>query len=499
MPDAKILIVEDEAIEAMDIQQRMVALGYPLPDIAYNGEDGVRKVEKTQPDLVLMDIMMPGKLDGVAAAEQIRSRFDIPIIFITAYADENTLRRAKIAAPYGYIVKPFQERELHIAVDMALYRHKMDKELAERKKWFATTLSSIGDAVIAATDEDGLITFMNPVAEGLTGWELEDALNKEMTEVFKIVELDTRKPVELPIARAIHEGATVCLANEAISIAKDGTELPIYCSAAPIRDDQGSNLGVILIFRDITERKKADEQIRALNEQLKGQLAALDAANKELEAFSYSVSHDLQAPLRTVATFSKIVYEDYADKLDAQGKDYLVRIKNGTDRMSRLIKDILRLSLIARQRLDRMDYDLSGLASAVMNSVRESAPARNIEVVIAEGLRAVVDPSLMRIALTNLFDNAWKFTSKAENARIEFGAADKNSKLVYFVRDNGAGFDPAQVAGMFRPFQRLHSEIEFEGTGIGLALVERIIRRHEGMVCADGEVGKGATIYFTLG
>jgi PAS domain S-box-containing protein len=499
MPEAKILIVEDEAIEAMDVQQRLKRLGYPLPDIAYNGAEGVRKAEQTRPDLILMDIMMPGELDGVAAAERIRARFDIPIIFLTAYADEKTLSRAKITAPYGYIVKPFQERELHIAVDMALYRHKMDKELAERKKWFATTLSSIGDAVIAATDEDGLITFMNPVAEGLTGWELEDALNKEMTEVFKIVELDTRKPVELPIARAIREGATICLANEALLIAKDGTELPIHCSAAPIRDDKGSNLGVILIFRDITERKQAEERIKALNEQLKDRLAALDAANKELEAFSYSVSHDLRAPLRIISRFSTIVYEDYADKLDAQGKDYLARIKNGTDRMGRLIEDILRLSLIARQRLDRIDYDLSGLAASVMNSLREAAPARNLEVVIAEGLRAAVDPSLMRIALTNLFDNAWKFTAKAEHARIEFGAEEKDSNLVYFVRDNGAGFEPAQAAGMFRPFQRLHSETEFEGTGIGLAIVERIIRRHEGMVRADGEVGKGTTIYFTLG
>src|SRR6266545_2438219 len=159
MRDAKILIVEDEAIEAMDLQQRLVGFGYPLPDVAYNGEDGIRKVELTQPDLVLMDIMMPGKLDGVAVAEQIRSRFDIPIIFITAYTDENTLSRAKITAPYGYIVKPFQERDLQITVDMALYRHKTEKELHAREKWLAITLRSIGDAVLA-TDDKGLITFM---------------------------------------------------------------------------------------------------------------------------------------------------------------------------------------------------------------------------------------------------------------------------------------------------------------------------------------------------
>src|SRR6266496_2500570 len=216
--DAKILIVEDEAISAMDIQQRLAGLGYPLPDVAYNGEEGVKKVQETQPDLVLMDIMMPGKIDGVAAAEQIRSRYDIPIIFLTAYTDEKTLHRAKTTAPYGYIVKPFQERELHIGIDFALYKHKMDRELKERQKWFATTLSSIGDAVIAATDEDGRITFMNPVAEQLTGWKMDAALNKEMTELFNIVDMDSRKPIDLPIRKSVREGDLVSVANEALLI-----------------------------------------------------------------------------------------------------------------------------------------------------------------------------------------------------------------------------------------------------------------------------------------
>jgi PAS domain S-box-containing protein len=261
MPDAKILIIEDESIEAMDIQQRLVRLGYPLPDTAYTGAEGVRKVEELRPDLVLMDIMMPGELDGVAAAERIRSRFDIPIIFLTAYADEKTLRRARITAPYGYIVKPFQERELHITVDMALYRHKTEKELHEREKWLATTLRSIGDAVIA-TDEKGLITFMNPVAEALLGFKLEEVRQRNLTEVFIIVNRDTRRPVENPVTRVLREGNIVGLANHTVLISRDGSEIPINDSAAPIKDDQGSMLGVILVFSDMTEREKAAESLR---------------------------------------------------------------------------------------------------------------------------------------------------------------------------------------------------------------------------------------------
>ncbi len=254
-----------------------------------------------------------------------------------------------------------------------------------------------------------------------------------------------------------------------------------------------------VVFIDITERKKAEVDILKLSENMAARNLELESVNKELDAFNYSVSHDLRAPLRTVSGFSKIIFEDYADKLDDQGRDYLARIKNGSDRMTHLIDDLLRLSHISRQNVERMDYDLSTLASAVVNSLREAAPVRNAEVVIAEGLRAVVDPNLMKIALTNLFDNAWKFTSKIENARIEFGVTEKDAKIVYFVKDNGAGFDPAYAERMFRPFQRLHSEKEFEGTGIGLAIVERIIRRHDGRVWAEGEAGKGATIYFTLG
>jgi len=166
--------------------------------------------------------------------------------------------------------------------------------------------------------------------------------------------------------------------------------------------------------------------------------------------------------------------------------------------MTRLIEDLLRLSRISKQDMDRMDYDLSRLASSIAAGLREADPGRSIDVVIAEGLRASVDPNLMRVVLANLIENAWKFTSKTTNARIEFNAFKKDGKTVYFIRDNGAGFDQAYAEKMFLPFQRLHTEKEFEGTGIGLAIVERVIRRHGGSVWAEGEVGKGATVFFTL-
>ncbi len=287
MADIRILIVEDEAIEAMDLQQRLISQGYPLPDIAYNGEEGVRIAAKTQPDLVLMDIMMPGKIDGVAAAEQIRSRFDIPIVFLTAYADEETLRRAKITAPYGYIVKPFQERDLHISIDMALYRHKMERELRERKKWFETTLRSIGDAVVT-TDVHGLITFMNPVAERFLGCKLEEVRLRNLTEVFCIVNRDTRQPLENPVTKVLLEGNVAGLAIHALLISRDGKEIPIIDSAAPIKDDQGNIRGVVLVFSDITEREKFEEVLSQARDELELRVeertADLSRVNRQVAA-----------------------------------------------------------------------------------------------------------------------------------------------------------------------------------------------------------------------
>ncbi len=252
---------------------------------------------------------------------------------------------------------------------------------------------------------------------------------------------------------------------------------------------------------DITERKKAEEALRLRTDEL-------ETINKELEAFIYSVSHDLRAPLRTMAGFSKILIEDYGSKLEDQPKNYLTRITNASEKMTDLIEDLLRLSRISKQDMDRMDYDLSKAVYTIATNLRETDPGRNLEVVVAEGLRASVDPNLIRVALMNLVENAWKFTSKTANARIEFGSIDcglRNaecgikSEIVYFVRDNGAGFDQTYANKMFLPFQRLHTEQEFEGTGIGLAIVERIIRRHGGTIWAEGEVGKGATVFFTLG
>jgi len=262
-------------------------------------------------------------------------------------------------------------------------------------------------------------------------------------------------------------------------------------NARQIQRASGKERIILLAIDDITEKKKLERDVVKARD-------VAEASNKELEAFSYSVSHDLRAPLRGIDGFSEALLDDYRDKLDATGKNYLERIRAGTQRMGSLIDDILKLSRVSRAELKRESIDLSEMVQAILLTVRQNNPARDVKVSIQKDIIIDGDRRLLEIALTNLIDNAWKFTGKTKNARIEFGTLLKDGKPVIFIRDNGVGFDMTYVDKLFGAFQRLHTTAEFPGTGIGLANVQRVIHRHGGKVWAEGEVGKGATFFFTL-
>lgn len=265
MVETKILIVEDEGIVAEDIRRSLQKLGYVVSSVVSSGEAAVKKAEENNPDLVLMDIVLQGEMDGIEAAERIHSHFNIPVVYLTAYSDVKTLERAKITEPFGYIIKPFKERELQINIEIALYNYKMEKKLKESKEWYTTTLKSISDGVIA-TDSKDCVIFMNPVAQFMTGFKLEEAAGKPLDEVFNIINGDTDEPAESPVTKVVKEGVVVGQVNQTLLIAKDGAKISIDDNVDPIRDEKGNIIGSVIVFRDITERRQAEEEIKNLKE-----------------------------------------------------------------------------------------------------------------------------------------------------------------------------------------------------------------------------------------
>lgn len=268
MAQTRIMVVEDEAVVAKDIVQRLKSLGYEVPAMVATGDDAVKKALQLQPDLILMDIKLKGEMTGIEAAERIRVYQDVPIIYLTAYADSDTLEHAKITGPFGYILKPFEERELRTAIEIAIYKHKMENALRQSEQWLNTTLNSIGDAVIAC-DTKSCVTFMNPIAESLTGWKQEEAFGQDLNEVFNIVNEYSDGKNANPVARVLAEGVIVGLANHSVLIAKDGRRIPIDDNAAPIRNEKGNVTGVVLVFRDVSERKLAENELKASHERYK--------------------------------------------------------------------------------------------------------------------------------------------------------------------------------------------------------------------------------------
>jgi PAS domain S-box-containing protein len=301
MKNANILVVEDESIVAKDIQSRLRKFGYYVPAIASTGEEAINKVAENHPDLVLMDIRIKGDMDGVEAAKEIHERFNVPIIYLTAYADANTLARAKVTQPFGYILKPFKERELQTTIEIALSRYEMERKLKQNEQWLATVLKSIGDAVIT-TDSNGKVTFMNTVAEAITGWQQADALGSAVTEVFNIA-LSERN-----ITQVLNSGVSVGLEEQTTLVSKNGVEISIENQSAPIQDEQGNTKGVVFVFRDITKRLHAEEE----REKLVQQLARL---NTDLERQVQERTTQLQKSLGFEAVLKRIA-DKVRDSLD---------------------------------------------------------------------------------------------------------------------------------------------------------------------------------------
>jgi PAS domain S-box-containing protein len=362
-------------------------------------------------------------------------------------------------------------------LDITERKHAIE-QLRESEERFAETMPVL---ISLSSVEDSTIKFVNTAYCEAFGYRMEDIIGRKGPDVYYDPN-DRNKMLEI-----IKEQGFVT--NYQIKAKKnDGTPFWLLSAIRPIVFD--GKPAIIGASIDITERKKAEEALQEANTLLKQR-------NEELDSYNYSVSHDLRGPLRAVDAFSKLLAVESASTLNDEAKDYLGQITRATDRMVQITDDLLKLSRISRAELKLSAIDLGGLAKSIAEELKRNAPKREAEIKIED---AVVygDTGLMRIVIENLLGNAWKFTSKKPNAQIEFASRQEGEKIICFVRDNGEGFNMAHSGKLFAPFRRLHTESEFPGTGIGLAIVRRILERHGGRVWAEGEVGVGATIYFEL-
>ncbi len=382
-----------------------------------------------------------------------------------------------------------------IAQGQDITERKMAEEKLRETSAYLNNLFDYANAPIIVWDADLRITRFNHAFERLTGLSAREAIGKH----FDILFPENSKTESLALINRTTSGER-WEAVEIIIKSQVGKEHIVLWNSATIFGVDGKKaVATIAQGQDITERKLAEDEVTKLNEILRNRAAELEAANKELEAFSYSVSHDLRAPLRSMEGFSQALLEDCHDSLNDECKDYLNRIQHAAELMAQLIDDMLRLSRITRTEMAFQKVDLSQLSRAICANLKSKAPQRKIVFKIAPGLIANGDEKLLSLALENLFENSVKFTGNVPESRIEFGVTEKNGEKVYYISDNGVGFDMAYINKLFKPFQRLHTIAEFPGTGIGLASVQRVIERHGGKVWAEAQVGQGAIFYFTLG
>jgi len=776
----RILLVEDDPLVAAAITLQLQEVGYAVVGTCDSGVKALELMADLQPDLVLMDIMLKGSMDGIETAIHLRREHDIPVVYLTAYADDVLIDKAKVSDSFGYIVKPSTARELHAVITLALYRAKTTREL-QVAAWASATLISICDAVITL-DPQRCVSTLNPAAERMLHVREVEVLGKPVDAVLTLLDRIDGLSMSAIISAVVDTGEAFRCENSARLGLVDSTEVPVHFSVSPILTPRGMLLGITLVLHNDTERvaaeaaqhiselqfkevvdntaavihikdldgryllvntqyekivgmrreqmlgktdydwfpkeiadsmRRADARVltadevgvfdervvqedgqrdyisvkvplhdaqgkitavcgistditeqrrrehglarlsnrlrelgtlldnepafnhaicqgivelvaadlgalplldedgehfsyrdavgaraglvrgktmavqggglcgwvsahgqslnvpdlsadarvipelaraldagsalvvpllrngrvvggltafrkdkpfdaldqelltlfservgvamenmallKALEQRVEERSAQLADSNAELEAFSYSLSHDLRGPLHAIDASSQALLENYSAVLDTQGRDYLQRVHNGAARMNELIDNLLALSRVSHSAMRRKPVDLSALAAAVVQALQARTPERQVAVDIAPGLLTDGDAQLLQDALENLLGNAWTFTRQQAQARIAFGAEVQQGQTVYFVRDNGVGFDLARAGKLFGAFERLQSEDDPEGTGsIGLATAHRVIQRHGGKVWAESEPGQGATFYFTL-
>jgi PAS domain S-box-containing protein len=513
--DARIIVVEDEQIIAQDICRTLKRLGYTVLGMAVTGEEAITQVATLRPDLVLMDIHLLGAMDGTTAADYVRRHFDIPVVYLTAYSDDATLRRVNLSEPFGYLIKPFEERELLVTIETALYRYTVEQKLKRMERWLAATLTSIGDAVIA-TDLKGQITFMNPIAEQLTGWTQAEAVGQEVTDYCVICDEATYVRLEHPVARALREGMVIDLNSQAVLFRRDGSPIPIEQSAAPIRDAQGAVTGVVLIVRDVTEQRQAQAAIEAeralLAQQVEEQTAELRVADAAVrraaqlkDQFLANMTHELRTPLSMILNLTRALQEGIYGPLSADQNQSIRMVEESGQRLLTLITDILDFAKISAGELTLVfePIVIQDICAANLRWIEPLVRKQQLSVTqtIDPSLPAMqADPRYFNQIVRNLLSNAVKFTPAGGQIGLEVSRTDQPGWLHLSVWDTGIGIAAADQERLFEPFVQLQGGLSrpYQGAGLGLVVAARLAELHGGHISVESAPGQGSRFTITL-
>jgi two-component system, cell cycle sensor histidine kinase and response regulator CckA len=484
-----VLVVEDERVVAKDLQRTLISFGYDVPLTAASADDAIRAASERCPDLVLMDIRIKGDLDGIQTAEILRSRFDVPVVYLTAYADDATVERAKKTEPHAYLLKPVKADELRSAVQIALYKHDADRRLHERERWFATTLRSIGDAVIS-TDATGHITFMNPVAETLTGYTTQQVHGRPLSDILKLLDSTTKAAIDDPIERVLRTGKIVEMDGRLIT--REGQERVIADSAAPIRDEQGTLLGVVVVLHDVSEARRLQRKLEFAE-----RLASLGT-------LVAGVAHEINNPLAVIVSNLDFALQSLAESAAAGGGVWLEEVKDalreaqaGAGRVTQIVSDLRFFSRPTTEHQIRTDVNRT-LQTCLDMLAHELRPRAQVTTDFQDVSAVLANETRLSQVFVNLLLNAAHALdeTKAKNEIRVRTMSDGAERIIVEVVDTGRGMTDDVIQKMFDPF--FTTKDVGQGTGLGLSICHGIVKSLGGEIQVESVVGTGSCLRVVL-
>lgn len=518
MTTSRILIVEDEALVAEDLKAHITEMGYQVSAIVSRGEDALALLEGSRPDLVMMDIVLAGEVDGIDVAQLIKEQYHIPVIFLTAYTDREKIERARAAEPYGYLVKPFDERELRTTISMALYKASADRRLHESRRWAHAVLASISDGVIT-TDSQGQVHYLNTQAERLTGWYKNAATGRPLQEVLDLVDPDTGARLKTDLSNLLEQGEITPGADyrEAELHPREGQNIPIAFSLGKVEYEDGGHDGAVLAFRDITLQRQARQTLQQSNSELERRVAERTAAlNKALQQaeqaseaksrFLAIISHELRTPLNPAIGHADLLLLD--DNLTDDQRESVEEILNSCKGLLGLINDMLELAHADTGSISviKNPVDMASCLDHIVRDFQAKAAQKGLtlELILPQAPLPVVMADIDKIheVLGRLLDNAIKFTD-AGMILLEFGieeTADLQLTGCFGVTDTGIGIPKDKKDMIFDVFTQVDDSRtrRFEGTGLGLTLCKRQIDIMGGSIGMDDNPDGGSRFWFRL-